>query len=79
MRPERLLYPGQLPVFCFEMEPKPKRTRISPEAIRPNIAKRRAAKRVSMSTLRRRKFQQFSYEPYRADFAKRYVSTNVIG
>ena len=28
-----------------------------------------------MSTLRRRKLQQFDYEAYRADFAKGYVST----
>ena len=66
MPPKRLLYPGQLPAFRFE------------KRIRPNIAERRAAMRVSMSKLRRRKLEQFDYEAYRAVFAKRYISTNVI-
>ena len=83
MPPKRLLYPGQLPVFRFEMEPKPKPNlkskpkpkRIRSEPIRPNIAERTAAKRISMSTLRRRQVQQFDYEAYRAAFTKRYIST----
>jgi hypothetical protein len=75
MPSKRLLYPGQLPAFRFETEPKPKPTRIRPDAIRSNIAKRRMAKRAWMSTPRRRKLQQFNYEAYRAGFAKRYVST----
>ena len=73
MSSKRPLYPGQLPVFRFEIKPKPKRIR--PKQTRPNVAKHRAAIRISMSTLRRRKLQQFDYETYRADFAKRYVST----
>ena len=73
MSPKRLLYPGQLPVFRFESEPKLKRIR--PKQVRPNVAERRAASRVSMSTSRRRKLQQFDYDTYRAGFAKRYVST----
>jgi hypothetical protein len=63
MPPKRLLYPGQLPAFRFE------------KRIRPNVAERRAASRISMSTLRRRKLEQFDYEAYRADFAKRYIFT----
>jgi hypothetical protein len=73
MSPKRPLYPGQLPVFRFEIKPKPKRIRS--KQTRPNVAKHRAAIRISMSTLRRRKLQQFDYETYRTDFAKRYVST----
>ena len=76
MSSKRPLYPGQLPVFRFEMKPKPKRIR--PKQTRPNVAEHRAATRISMSTLRRRKLQQFDYETYRADFAKRYVFTKVI-
>ena len=82
------LYPGQLPPFRFETETKPKSKRIRLKQIRPNrirskqvrlnVAERRAAMRVSMSTLRRRKLQQFDYEAYRADFAKRCVFTKVI-
>ena len=78
MPPNRLLYPGQLTVFRFETEPKSKPKRIRQKRMRPNIAERRAATRVSMSTLRRRKLQQFDYEAYRTDFANRYVSTNLI-
>ena len=76
MSPKRLPYPGQLPVFRFDSESKSKR--IWSKQVRPNVAERRAAMRVSMSTLRRRKQQQFDYEAYRADFAKRYVFTKVI-
>ena len=36
------------------------------------------AMRVSQSKLRRRKLEQFDYEAYRAVFAKRYISTNVV-
>ena len=73
MYSNRPLYPGQLPVFRFEIKPKPKRIR--PKQTRPNVARHRAATRISTSTLRRHKLQQFDYETYRADFAKRYVST----
>jgi hypothetical protein len=88
MSPKHPLYPGQLPVFRFEIKLKPNRIRpkqirpkqirpkqIRPKQTRPNVAKHRTATRISMSTLRRRKLQQFDYETYRADFAKRYVST----
>ena len=77
------LHPGQLPPFRFETETKPKSKPIRPNRIRSkqvrlNVAERRAATRVSMSELRRRKLKEFDYEAYRADFAKRYISTNLI-
>ena len=77
------LHPGQLPPFCFETETKPKSKPIRPNRIRSKqvrltVAERRAATRVSMSELLRRKLKEFDYEAYRADFAKRYISTNLI-
>ena len=77
------LHPGQLPPFRFETETKPKSKPIRPNRIRSkqvrlNVAERRAATRVSVSELRRRKLKEFDYEAYRADFAKRYISTNLI-
>ena len=70
---KRPLYPGQLPAFRFENETETKAN--TTRATRPNVAEHRAATRISMSTLRRRKLQQFDYETFRADFAKGYVST----
>jgi hypothetical protein len=86
MSPRYLPYPGQLPAFRFESEPKPKQirpkqvrpNRIRPKQVRLNVAERRAAMRVSMSTLRRQKLQQFDYEAYQANFANRYTFTKVI-
>jgi hypothetical protein len=73
MSPKRFLYPGQLPVFRFETEPKSKLNRT-----KLNVAERRAAARVSMSKLRRRKLKEFDYQAYKAAFAKRYVSMHVM-
>ena len=72
MSPKRPLYPGQLPAFRFESEMTTKRNRI-----RSGLEKHRAATRISMTTLRRRKLKEFDYEMYQATFAERYVSTNV--
>ena len=52
--------------------------RIRSKQVTLNVAERRAATRVSMSELRRRKLKEFDYEAYRADFAETYISTNLI-
>jgi len=70
-------YLGELATFCFETKPKLRRLR--PKGIPPitsNVAERRAAARVSMAELRRRKLKEFDYKAYRAGFSKRYISTN---
>ena len=73
MSPEHPFYPGQLPPFRLEIQPK----RIRPKQIRSNIDHYRAASRLRMSKLRTQRLQGFDYEAYRADFAKRYIPTNV--
>jgi hypothetical protein len=78
MPSKHLPYPGQLPPFRFETEKSLKANRIRSKQIRRNIDHHRMINKISMSRSRTRKLEQFDYEAYRADFAKRYISINII-
>ena len=73
---KRPLYPGELTTFRIETSAESKRLRLKRSS--PNVPERRAAARVSMSKLRRRKLEEFDYEVYGAAFAKRCVSMHVM-